>query len=485
MMPGALHEAAIAAPAIMALAPLAALPFALIWPRGGPAWSALVVATLCAALVVAFAVTPLAPQTLSQHADGAWGFSPTAIVAAPIAGVAVALIALASGAWAQSGQRAPAILYAAFGASAHGWIGALLASDLTLTFAHLQTGWFAACAVCALHGARDRAALSSALRMLQFGALAAALFALGAALFMRSAALDPFSADAAVQTPIGRGGAAGAALMILALCVYAGAAPLHGWTASVYARGGRLTGLLLGVVAPLSALTLAIRIFALGAGAPDGRLIMQIIVGGLGVAGVVWGSIQAIGARDLRRLAAYAAAAQAGCALVGLAAGSVAATAAAMLQLANLAIVALCILGGAAMIEGRATAVAVEGLGRRAPLAGAAIAAGALSLIGAPLTFGFLVRWRLIESALQSGLWWAAGVQIAASLAAVLYAGRVLERLYLRQAQSQLIPRTARRMALTPALAAAIAAVIWLGLDADPVWRAARFAGASLMDGAP
>jgi multicomponent Na+:H+ antiporter subunit D len=141
---------------------------------------------------------------------------------------------------------------------------------------------------------------------------------------------------------------------------------------------------------------------------------------------------------------------------------------------------ALGILGGAALIETRAPLSSIDGMGRRAPIAGAAIAASALSLVGAPLSAGFVSRWRLVESALEAGWWWAAGALIAASLAAVVYVGRLVERLYLRQ-PAEAAAFGARSLSLAPMHAFVIIATIGLGLDASGLWRVALAAGEALL----
>ena len=129
-----------------------------------------------------------------------------------------------------------------------------------------------------------------------------------------------------------------------------------------------------------------------------------------------------------------------------------------------------------AAAAGGDTLSALDGLGRRAPVASVAITAGALSLMGAPLTIGFLGRWRLIEAALGVGWWWVAAVTIAASLAGVFYGGRLIERLYFRHASETLIAsRDPWRLALAPALISAIAAVA-LGLQPIVLLRAAESA---------
>jgi hypothetical protein len=66
-------------------------------------------------------------------------------------------------------------------------------------------------------------------------------------------------------------------------------------------------------------------------------------------------------------------------------------------------------------------------------------------------------------------------MSIGASLAAVFYAGRLLERLYTR-AEESTTPRT-WRASLAPAHLVAIVGAIALGFNAQPLWRAAGLAG--------
>jgi NADH:ubiquinone oxidoreductase subunit 2 (subunit N) len=77
--------------------------------------------------------------------------------------------------------------------------------------------------------------------------------------------------------------------------------------------------------------------------------------------------------------------------------------------------------------------------------------------MGAPLTIGFLGRWRLIEAGVGAGWWWASMLVIVASLAGVFFGGRLIERIYFRRASEAFAGETsAWRLALAPALLAAI-----------------------------
>jgi multicomponent Na+:H+ antiporter subunit D len=204
---------------------------------------------------------------------------------------------------------------------------------------------------------------------------------------------------------------------------------------------------------------------------------VSLVLAILGAASIAAASIQAIGAEDVRRLALHACAAQAGAVVLSFALLSPMGTAAGLMHAASLSLVAFGLLGGVALLGGRATWDSLDGVGRRAPLAAAAIAASALRLVGAPLSLGFVSRWRLVEGTLQAGWWWAAGALVAASLAAVVYAGRLVERLYLRAPAAAAPPG----WSLAPAHLAVTAATIGFGLDASGLWSVAWRAGEALL----
>jgi multicomponent Na+:H+ antiporter subunit D len=191
-----------------------------------------------------------------------------------------------------------------------------------------------------------------------------------------------------------------------------------------------------------------------------------------------------VGAVNINRLAAYASASQGGCILLSLALGSPAGLAAVLVQTFALAVALLALLGGAAVARAP-TIAGLDGLARRAPLASLAIMAGALSLMGAPLTIGFLGRWRLIEASIGAGWWWAAGAALACSLAAVLYGGRLVERVFFRRATATVdVERNLWRFLLTPVLVSAIIAIA-LGFEPSLLLRAASDAATLQLGRAP
>ena len=76
----------------------------------------------------------------------------------------------------------------------------------------------------------------------------------------------------------------------------------------------------------------------------------------------------------------------------------------------------------------------IQGLGREMPWTMMAFVIGGLSLIGIPLTAGFVSKWYLIAAALDRGWWPVVLFVIAATLLAVIYIGRVIESAWLKPA---------------------------------------------------
>lgn len=428
---------------------------ALVTPHGRASWALGLVAALAATCVaadmgwrfIAGGDAMTSNSLLSVHGVAAFG--------APLV-VGLALLAILSDAsrLSDTPSRAQPYVIALQLMSAGAWAGALLARDLIGVVVCVSTAWLAAAALTALSS--NRGALNGALRMLMSGGAGAALMLLGAGFVIN--AVGGGAVGGASNTLIGAPMMAtvGFVLLLAPLMLFAGAAPLHGWTGPAYGRSE--AGLTL-VLAGVGALAVIARLAAVAATAPAVAEGVSAALACIGVASVLIGSVQAVGAVNVRRLVAYASAAQVGCILVAIALESPAGLAAALVQMAAWGAGAFALLAGTAASRD-AGLIALDGLGRRAPLSGVAIAIGALSFMGAPLTLGFLGRWRLIEAGVGAGWWWATGAAIITSLAAVFYGGRLIERLYFRRAtEATAYDSDVWRFARAPTLVAAIVAI--------------------------
>jgi NADH:ubiquinone oxidoreductase subunit 2 (subunit N) len=458
---------------VVMAAPFLGAALAMITPHARLSWAVALLVLIGAAVVA----TDASLRGIVPHdADGASVFS------APLIAALAALSVLAGGG-ALRDFSAPAAPFAMALAlcAAGGWILALLAVDWISFAVAAELAWLASAALVALAPVH-RGALNGALRMVQSGGVSAALILIGIAFVSQATSSIEIAA-----LPHARNATlciAGLVLILLSLAVKAGLAPLHAWAGAALGRGSAFASIFLGVVTVIAALAAIVRIGAAAATAPELAPSVEAMLAALGAASILIGSIQAMGAANLRRLAAYAFASQAGCVLLSVALGSPAGFAAALVQMFALAAAMLAVLGVAAVTRDAALPT-LDGLGRRHPIAGAALTVGALSLMGAPLTIGFLGRWRLIEAAVGAGWWWVGGIALLASLAAVFYGGRLIERVYFRRAATVAsADRDPWRVAIAPPLAAAIVAIA-LGVEPSFLLNASARAAAQMFGGGP
>ncbi len=106
--------------------------------------------------------------------------------------------------------------------------------------------------------------------------------------------------------------------------------------------------------------------------------------------------------------------------------------------------------GAYAKEAGTVTIRDLHGVGRDMPWTTAAFAIGGMSLIGVPLTVGFVSKWLLVEAALQRGWRPVAVVIVASSLIAIVYVGRFLEAAYMQPTPKGIIRREAPLTMLVP-----------------------------------
>ena len=189
--------------------------------------------------------------------------------------------------------------------------------------------------------------------MLIGGGAASALMLLGVGMIARGVGGLDIRAMASVQVAAPELAAVGVGLVLAALALKAGVAPLHLWIGSAYGRSGALAPLALGAVGAVGAMAALTRVASAALSAPAiGQGVSAALVAA-GVLSVAIASVQAMGARNVRRLAAYAGASQAGCVLLSVGLGSPAGFAAALVQLVALAATALALLGGGAALGPR------------------------------------------------------------------------------------------------------------------------------------
>ena len=178
------------------------------------------------------------------------------------------------------------------------------------------------------------------------------------------------------------------------------------------------------------------------------------------------GSTIAIFQVDIKRMLAYSSVAQIGYMIVGVSLVSVLGMTGGLLHLFNHALMKGVLFLAMGCVFYRIGSVALgdlDGLGRRMPWTMAAFVIGGLSLIGIPLTAGFVSKFYLILAAWDKDWWWLAGLIVLSSLLAIIYVWRIIEVAYLRDPPEGVEMKEAPLSLLIPACLAL--ANIYFGID--------------------
>jgi multicomponent Na+:H+ antiporter subunit D len=140
-------------------------------------------------------------------------------------------------------------------------------------------------------------------------------------------------------------------------------------------------------------------------------------------------------------------------------------------------------LGGMAIaVAGKTRMTSLAGLGRRMPITSTGFLICGLSLIGVPLTAGFISKFYLVSAIIAAGYWQIAAIVLLSSALSVIYLWRLVETLWF--APSDVVENRSPELAMIyiPLWVLAIAN-IWFGINAGMITGLAKMAAASLFGG--
>jgi NADH-quinone oxidoreductase subunit N len=322
-----------------------------------------------------------------------------------------------------------------------------------------------------LAGFRRQAASSaeSSLKYFLLGSFATAFFLYGVALMFGatgSTNIDQISGTLGAG-PIPLLAFVAVALMFVGLGFKVAAAPFHIWTPDVYE----------GAPAPI----VGFMSTAPKAAAFAVLLRVVFVINVHAIFWVIWvsaalsmtlGNVGALVQNNVKRLLAYSSIAHAGYLLMAFAATPAIGTSAAMFYLAAYAAMNL---GAFAVVshfanagERYVTLEDYEGLGRSSPLLAATLTIFLLSLIGIPMTGGFLAKFYVFSASIQANLIWLTIVGVLNSGVGAYYYLRIIVMMYMREARKE-VPVTRVPIPLGVALATCLAATLYLGLFPNSV----------------
>ena len=206
--------------------------------------------------------------------------------------------------------------------------------------------------------------------------------------------------------------------------------------------------------------------------APQIRVVLVV----LGVAGVAFGGLSAIGTHNVKRMLAYSTLAQVGFILIGIGWGTVPAIAAAIIFAFNHSIIKAAMLMLAGYVASRASVKSaafniVTGVGRPLPAAGFLFFFGALALAGIPPTNGFVSKMLLFSSGINGAYFWALLFMGLTSIFTLIYTIRAFQRIWWQKPAEGITTKAGGDHLFAPAILVLL--ILVLGIWAQPLVAAA------------
>jgi multicomponent Na+:H+ antiporter subunit D len=362
------------------------------------------------------------------------------------------------------------LFYILYLLSLTGMLGIVTTGDAFNVFVFLEISSLSAYSLIAL--GKDRRALWASFQYLIMGTIGATFILIGIGLmYQMTGTLN--MADLATRLPEvaeTRTVTTAYVFFIVGVCLKLALFPLHFWLPNAYAYAPSIVTAFFAATSTKVAAYLLIRFtFSIfGISFSFTTLPMETLFLVLGLLGIFIASTVAIYQDNIKHVFAYSSVAQVGYMIVGFSLSTHAGLTAMLLHMFNHALMkGALFLALAAVIYrvGSARIADFQGLGRQMPLTMAAVVVGGLSLIGVPLTVGFVSKWYLVVAAIESGLWWVAGLVLLGSLLAVIYVWRIVETAYFKAPMAGRQPVKEAPMAFLVPVWLLVSANVYFGVD--------------------
>ncbi len=319
-----------------------------------------------------------------------------------------------------------------------GLSGILSTGDAFNLFVFLEISSLATYTLVSL--ASDRRSLTAAFRYLVMGTIGATFILIGVGmLYMQTGTLNMLDlADRIAQSGPSRTLNTGLAFILVGVSVKLALFPLHMWLPPAYTHSPSAVSAFLASTATKVAVYVMVRfIFTIyGVEYVFHNMGMDLILLLLAIVAIFKCSFMAMAQSNVKTVLAYSSVAQIGYMILGISLASAAGLMAGLLHVFNHALMkgALFMAVGAVLYRtGSVDIKAFRGLGKKMPLTMAAFVIGGMSIVGVPLTAGFVSKWYLVTAALEQQHWLIAFLILLGSLLAVIYIFRVIEAAYLKK----------------------------------------------------
>ena len=485
-------------PALQIVVPLVAAPLCALVRHPAVAWTlATAVSVASFALAVGLAVAVSDGSEIDYLLGGwaaPWGIeyrvdALNALVLVVVTGAStVSLVHARLGIAREVRRERIGLFYTSWLLCLTGLLGITITGDVFNVFVFLEIASLATYVLVAL--GPGPAALLAAFRYLVLGSIGATFFLIGVGfLYMMTGTLNMADLSARVgDVAHTRTVAAGVVCVVLGIGLKAAVFPLHAWLPAAYAHAPSSAASFLAATSTKVSIYVLVRFLldVCGVDLAFERLGFGVLLIPLAIAGVLVGSAVAVFQDSVKRLLAWSSIAQLGYMVLGLGLGTAGGVAASVLHLFNHAVMKVALflaVGNLVYRVGSDALVNLAGLGRRMPWTMAAFLVAAMSLVGVPLTAGFVSKWYLLRAALADGPWPIAVVIVVSSLLAAVYVWRVVSAAFFTPARPGTVQAHATEAPWTmvaPVVVLAFANV-WFGVETSFSVGFAELASAVLL----
>ena len=382
------------------------------------------------------------------------------------------------------------LFYAMYLLNLAGLLGIAITGDAFNLFVFLEISSLSSYVLISLGS--DRRALTAAFRYLILGTIGATFFVIGVGLlYAMTGTLN--MADLAARLPAVGGTRTilvAFAFITIGIGLKAAIFPLHQWLPNAYCYAPSAVTTFLAATATKVSIYVLLRFFFTIFGpettfgfAPTGAALLVVAV-----LGMLSASTVALFEADAKRLLAYSSVAQIGYMVLGIGLATVAGLTATLVHLFNHALIKGALfmaLGAVFMRIGSVRVDDLAGLGKEMPWTMAAFVGGGLSLIGVPLTTGFISKWTLVDAVLSGGQWYLAAVILFTSLLAIGYVWRVVEAAYFQPRPEGAPTVSEAPLSMLVPTWLLVAANVYFGIDSSLTLGVARRAAEALIGVSP
>ena len=486
-------------PALQVILPLLSAPFCVVFRRSYPAW--------LLSLLVSWISFAIAAILLGQVLAGSpivyllgdwaapWGIEYrvdilSAFVLLLVSGIGSVIMVFAPHSIASEvPEERIYLFYTMYLLTFSGLLGMTITGDVFNLFVFLEISSLSTYVM--ISQGKSKRAMTSAFRYLILGTVGATFYVIGVGMmYQMTGTLN--MADLAARLPVvaeTRTILVALGFLTVGIGLKLGLFPIHGWLPNVYAYAPSIVTAFLAATATKVAMYVLLRIYftVFGIKIFETLPVDEVLLI-LGVITILTMSTVAIYQMDAKRLLAFSSVAQIGYMIIGVSMITATGLTATILHLFNHALIKGALFLALAGICYRIKSARIEdmaGLGRAMPYTMAAFLVAGLSLVGVPLTVGFVSKWYLILGAMEKDWWLVAGLILLSSLLAVIYLWKVIEAAYFKNRAEGAPPIREVPITMLAPMWVLVAANIYFGTNTELTVGTAMSAARALIQGTP